>query len=230
MVSQILSAYYFLSNKLKRFVFDDKAHQSRLVNSSTLLTIEGFPRSGNSYMCKLVKVGNPSIRYKIANHMHHPMNIIASVENSIKTVCMIREPRDVIIANVAHILYVNKTCLSSGSILNQSPVPLFEDLLNHYLWYYNSLSMYSNKILFIPLVNLINNEEQVVERINAFHHLNLAYAKIDPSKVKSHMLPNVERGKIKDEVAPMFDKCEPAGLQKANDFYAKLTDSSISLI
>ena len=67
--------------------------------------------------------------------MHHPMNVIASVENKIKTVCMIREPSDAIVANVAFALHINQSCLASGNILRQVPVPSFEDVLRHYIWY-----------------------------------------------------------------------------------------------
>ena len=214
---------YFKLNKAKRVIFDDKNHQNRLVNRTTLLTVEGFPRSGNSYMCKLIKEGNSSIRYKIANHMHHPMNIIISIENDINSVCMIRKPKDAIIANVAHFLSVNKNHLSSGKLLKQKPVPSFSDVLEHYLWFYNSLFNYRSKILFVPLTDLIENEENVLKRINSFHNLDLSYVKVDKEKAKSHMLPNHDRNKIKYELEEHFSTSSLPNLEEANLIYDQLS-------
>ena len=77
--------------------------------------------------------------------------------------------------------------------------------------------------MFVPLTDLIENEENVLKGINSFHNLDLSYVKVDKEKVKSHMLPNHDRNKIKYELEEHFSTSSLPNLEEANLIYDQLS-------
>jgi hypothetical protein len=66
-----------------------------VVPGETLLTIEGYPRSGNTFAVQAFKIGQqPPLR--IAHHLHVPAQVIQSVRFGIPTCVIIRKPEDTI--------------------------------------------------------------------------------------------------------------------------------------
>jgi hypothetical protein len=71
-----------------------KAARSRrhgLLDATTRITIEGFPRSGNSFAQRAFSMANPEA--VVAHHTHAAAQVIASVRRGLPTVVLIREPR-----------------------------------------------------------------------------------------------------------------------------------------
>jgi hypothetical protein len=60
------------------------------VDASTDLLIEGFPRSGNSFLVSWIAKANPGLR--IASHMHSIAHVHAALRRRLPVVVVIREP------------------------------------------------------------------------------------------------------------------------------------------
>jgi hypothetical protein len=66
-----------------------------VVRGETVLTIEGYPRSGNTFAVQAFKIGQHR-PLRIAHHLHVPAQVIHSVRCGIPTCVLIREPEDTI--------------------------------------------------------------------------------------------------------------------------------------
>jgi hypothetical protein len=71
------------------------SHTKCVVQGETVLTIEGYPRSGNSFAVQAFKSGQPR-PLRIAHHLHVPAQVIQSVRFGIPTCVLIRKPEDTI--------------------------------------------------------------------------------------------------------------------------------------
>src|SRR5690606_7043317 len=65
---------------------------NRIVTKETLLCIEGFPRSGNTFCYHVFKLFNPNV--KVAHHIHSPVQIYLSNKYQLPCLIMIRNPLD----------------------------------------------------------------------------------------------------------------------------------------
>lgn len=61
-----------------------------LLSATTELTIEGFPRSGNSFALRAFESVNPDV--SVAHHTHAAAQVIGSVKRGLPTLILIREP------------------------------------------------------------------------------------------------------------------------------------------
>jgi hypothetical protein len=66
-----------------------------VVPGKTVLTIEGYPRSGNTFAVQAFKIGQ-QLPLRIAHHLHVPAQVIQSVRFGIPTCVIIRKPEDTI--------------------------------------------------------------------------------------------------------------------------------------
>lgn len=64
------------------------------VDATTDLLIDGFPRSGNSYLVSWIGRANPQLR--IASHMHSIAHVHAAVRRRVPTVVVVRRPEEAI--------------------------------------------------------------------------------------------------------------------------------------
>jgi hypothetical protein len=77
-----------------------------VVNQNTDIVVEGFPRSGNSYLKKLIEFLVIKKNIKIASHTHSIAQVNKSIDLGINTIIMIRNPIDACISN--YIFYKKK--------------------------------------------------------------------------------------------------------------------------
>lgn len=62
------------------------------LDAATDLLIEGFPRSGNSFLVSWIATANPDLR--IASHMHSMAHVHAALRRDLPVVIVVREPED----------------------------------------------------------------------------------------------------------------------------------------
>jgi len=89
------SIWFFLGNKL-RFILPFRLYGIMnpgvvIANPNTLITIEAFPRSGNTYLCALLSQRLDEKR--IAHHLHHIAHLARSLSCGIPTVFITRNPK-----------------------------------------------------------------------------------------------------------------------------------------
>lgn len=61
-----------------------------LIGETTALTLEGFPRSGNSFALRAFALSNPQV--EVAHHTHAAAQVLASARRGLPTVVLLREP------------------------------------------------------------------------------------------------------------------------------------------
>lgn len=210
---------YLNINYTKRLLFDTKSHQSKIVNKKTLLTIEGFPRSGNSFMSKLVLSCNPDLTNKVGHHLHHPANIMRSVKNHIPTILMLRDPMSAIISLKSLVIFSNLK--NSKNRL----VPSLNKLLSLYIQYHSSLESIADKFTIVLLDDLINNQCITLSKISIAYSLD--FSNVSSVKFKQHALPSNERNQIKKAVSEECVDLDSNHLDRASELYKLFADKKI---
>lgn len=76
--------YFSLYRRLRR-------RQHGLLGADTALTVDGFPRSGNSFLMEAFWQTNPGV--PVAHHTHAAAQVIGSVRRGLPTLVLIREPQ-----------------------------------------------------------------------------------------------------------------------------------------
>jgi hypothetical protein len=66
---------------------------SRQITEHTDLVVEGFPRSGNTFMVTALQQVTDH-RLRIASHVHHPAQVKLAYLRNVPTVLVVREPLD----------------------------------------------------------------------------------------------------------------------------------------
>lgn len=82
----------------------------RLVDRTTDLCLEGFPRSGNSFLLKAFTTWNPHAR--VAHHLHVPAQVSRSVRFGVPCLVLVRRPEDAVTS-----LLVANPALELGLVL-----------------------------------------------------------------------------------------------------------------
>ena len=72
-------------------------HSDLLVDETTDLCVEGFPRSANSFTVSAIQSAQPQ-SLSVAHHTHVPANAIRATRLRIPTLILIRNPGDAIIS------------------------------------------------------------------------------------------------------------------------------------
>ncbi len=67
-------------------------HSPTLLSDATAITIEGYPRSANSFALRAFELSNPGIH--VASHTHAPAQVKRSIRRGLPTLVVIREPEE----------------------------------------------------------------------------------------------------------------------------------------
>ena len=120
-----------------------------LINNDTEYLIEGFPRSGNSFLLFYLKQLSKGV--SIASHTHHPAHVIKAINEKKKIIIVIRNPIDAIISMY---LFFNKKIK-------------FNLLIDEYIKFYKSIQKYKKKFIIIEFKKIISNPKKVINIINS---------------------------------------------------------------
>lgn len=115
-----------------------------LVNNSTDIVIEGFPRSGNTFATACFASANSNSN--IARHHHCISQLKEGLKRKIPTIALIRSPRDSII-----------------SFLIRRPEIKASFVINEYLVFYNYVKSYYDSLLIIEFDKLIKSHTFILE-------------------------------------------------------------------
>lgn len=124
--------------------------------STTDITIEGFPRSANTFAVNAFRYAQPE-RPEIANHTHAPAQVIKSVKNGIPCILLIRDPIDAAVS-----LAIREQTESMG------------ELLNSYVRFYDPLIEYVPSLVIGSFEDVTTDYGEVIERVNAKYHTNFS--------------------------------------------------------
>lgn len=106
-----------------------------LIDKSTDLVVEGFPRSGSTYLVSWLNLSNPHL--KIASHLHSIAHIRSAIRQSIPVVLLLRPPREAVTSE-----YINR-------FGRDSPMSI-PKLLHRYKHFYSQATFYAKDVTISP--------------------------------------------------------------------------------
>ena len=119
----------------------------RIVQPTTQLVIEGFPRSANTFAVWAFKHAQCE-EVKMAHHFHYPAQIIRAAQRQIPTLVLIRNPKD-----------------ATTSLLMRDPQHI-EDALKHYISFYRTVMRHRNAYVLGQFEEVTSDYGEVIERVN----------------------------------------------------------------
>jgi hypothetical protein len=170
-----------VGNNFIGFKYITKKYAKRqfvIINEKTDITIEGYPRSGNTFAVAAFDYAQEK-SISIARHRHESGQVIMAVKLKKPVLVICRKPIDAVVSLV----------IREGISVKYA--------LQYYIEFYKKILPYNNHILFIDFKDVITDMGEVIEKINTKY-------KTDFSKFK-HTKENVDQ--VKKKVVKM-DKLE----------------------
>src|SRR6056297_2644722 len=133
----------------------------RLPEKSDHLFLDGYPRSGNTYLSGLLRFAHRDLRF--ASHLHVTASIKMALEKDVPVFVLMRSPEDAVVSNLYNI--VQKKKLVPGK-------KLADEMLIQYINYYSIVEKNLNKLSVILFESAIDNKTGFLEIVTK---------KIDPS-------------------------------------------------
>ncbi len=161
--------------------------KDRVVTTSTDICIEGFQRSGNSYLFMCLSHSNPNI--SIAHHIHGIAHIKRALELDVPCIVLIRKPEDTI-----------------ASLLTWDDRLGLDMALSANIRYMRMLrKLVSPKLLIMDFESLIADIDKVITEINVKFDLTLNSMQLSSVKLAALMKERQKRYK-QESSAPFPSK------------------------
>ena len=135
------------------FLFDNlyrlrPRYRNLLVDRTTQLVIEGFPRSGNTFaVVAFEQAQRKSVR--IAHHLHMPAHVMRAARWRIPTLVLIRRPTDAVL-----------------SLVIREPQISIRQAMKHYVSFYEKVAGYRSAFVVGSFEEVIQDYGAVLERVN----------------------------------------------------------------
>ena len=120
----------------------------RLVDRTTQVVIEGFPRSGNTFAVTAFQVAQTE-DVRIAHHLHVPTQVIRAAHLQIPVLVLIREPADAV-----------------SSLVVREPRITARYALNYYISFYRAIAGYRSAYVLGPFEEVTSDYAATIERLN----------------------------------------------------------------
>lgn len=168
----VQSEYLFRVYRLRKSV------KSRVANQQTDLCIEGFQRSGNSFLYMCLSLANPDL--SIAHHIHGTAHIQHALNLKKPVAVVVREPAECI-----------------ASLLTWDDRLSVSLALNAYIDYYTKLHAKCDNILIIEFGNLVKDFNSVVDKVWDYSRIQLDKRSLSQSEISQKMIERQARYKNK---------------------------------
>lgn len=204
-------------------------HWSRkwIVSAQSAITIEGFPRSGNSFAKSAFNSSQPEA-LQIATHVHSAAQVIRSVQLQVPTMVLLRAPADACLSLVAldyEIAGISPKAISTS----KATATLIHNLIAYRRFYQTVLKVHDQVV--IAEFSLVTSDlGKVIERINqkyGTHFETYNNCPQNDSKLFEsggfHLSPNENRNTIKAAIKSILEsaKIQPH-LQSAEEVYQRI--------
>ncbi|MBB4062406.1 hypothetical protein [Salinibacter ruber] len=180
-----------------------------LVDDTTDICIEGYPRSANSFAVGAFEHAQ-SAPVRVAHHTHVPANPMRACERGVPTLVLIRDPHDAV---VSHVALGKQTQVTEQGV--EAPVQWlsFETLLNAWCTFYRSVRPYRNRMVVASLGAVVEDMGAVIGQVNAhfgtdfdrFEHTPDAVAEVHSGR-GYHAGPSEHRDQLKADTRTDFEK------------------------
>jgi hypothetical protein len=126
-------------------------------NDRTVLVVEGFPRSANTYVVAALYEANPQLRGLVAHHLHSSRSVIEGTRRGLPVVVLVRSPLDAV-----------------ASLLQRYPGLSARLALWQYVAFHRRILPLLPNLIVIPFDRAVARFDTVVVEINERTSLNLA--------------------------------------------------------
>jgi predicted enzyme related to lactoylglutathione lyase len=186
-------------------------HWSRhwIVSKASDVTIEGYPRSGNSFSHSAFRSAQTQ-KQRIATHVHSYAQIVRSVDLSVPTMVLLRNPKDACLSLVALSNEIAERDPSDVE-LSRAKQSLLENLRSYKTFYEKVLKVKDG--IIVAEFNLVTSDfGEIIRRMNK--RFGTAFEPYENSEQNDstlfkkggfHLSPNQQRDSIKDYLRQCFD-------------------------
>ena len=154
--------YYIVKELIRSSIILNKCYlfffkKNRIINSETIAVV-GFPRVGNTFAGRVIKVGFGSRKFKIVNHYHSSAQAISASSLKIPTILIIRKPVDTILS--LYISYPLNSYYISTHIIR-------------FIIYHLRILFSNSKLLIINFDDFKDNPNFLLKKVNQEFQFNL---------------------------------------------------------
>lgn len=224
---EISPTFYTTIQKLRYFRKENKFN--RIVNSSSIIMIEGYPRCANSFAVRAFRKNNEiGSVFKTATHLHSHAHVLHALYLNIPTLVLIREPDFAILSRLAHIIESNEIRYNSFSNDNNHQLlALTRYWTKRYFKFYSSLLTYKDNFVTADFREVVNNFDSIIDKINSFYDTNFNHFNHTQENVNlifqstgKHLSPSTKRNSIKDYFNNYYySKINSFDRERANSIY-----------
>lgn len=197
------------------------------MSADSSITIEGFPRSGNSFARSAFRFAEDK-EHSIATHVHSHAQVIRSVQLGVPTMVLVRAPKDACLSLAALYYQIHDRGMSD-KLLAEAKIFLMNNLYSYRRFYENVLRVSDGVI--IADFNLVTKDYgEVIRRVNCRYHTNFPlYESSEANKEQVfkeggfHLSPDAKRDHIKSALKGCYnlDELQPS-IADAQAVYEKI--------
>jgi len=213
--------------KLKR-----RNHWSKtwVVDASTQVVIEGYPRSANSYFFSAFKLMQER-ELKIATHVHTSAQVIRACQLRLPTIVMLRHPLDAAMSFKA----LDCQC-NPEKVHKYLKIPLSQYLKRYYR-YYEHIYPYREQYIVALFEQVVQTISPTIQQLNKHFNTDFIARELTDLEQKKvfeeggrHLSPNAKRELIKERIkSEVGASSSVIALQRAERIYYQLQSGSRSV-
>lgn len=140
-------------------------------SSDTELYFDGYPRSGNTFLAKILKTNFPNI--KTVHHLHKVAPIKIALKLSLPSLILIRNPSECISSN-----YLKHFSLTK-KIPNSVDISLLKKMVDDYIRYYSYVKKVEEQVYIIQFRKLINDTELITKSIRDYLRIQISDKEVE---------------------------------------------------
>jgi len=200
-----------------------RGHWSRewIVTKHSDITIEGFPRSANSFALSAFEHSQKE-PCRIATHVHSYAQVIRSVQLGVPTMVLLRAPCEACVSFMALTYQIEDTTISEKMLQRAKPVLIGH--LKNYRTFYENVRPLGNDVIVAEFKRVTTDFAEVIRRVNQRFGTNFGSYQDSPENRQAifkeggfHLSPDSKRDAIKatlrrtcelDEVQAYVEKAE----------------------
>lgn len=188
---------------LYRFMAPEHHIKECMLNESSELVIEGFPRSANTFAVVAFRQAQGR-DVPMAHHLHVEAQILKGVSRGLPVIVLIRNPID-----------------SVRSLIIRHPLLTIEDAFQRYIEFYAAVERVADRVVVADFKNITSNFGEVIDKVNkkygteyelfkhcpenleaVYEEIDAINSMIDAGKETHVARPSKEREKIKVAIPP----------------------------
>lgn len=197
---------------------------TRITSTASLMTIDGYPRSANSFAVKAFMEAQGGF-VRVGNHTHSPANLIRGVRLGKPALLVIREPKDAILGYCA---WCDET---EGELPNYLKAVQLKAFARRYVQFHKKLLPYLGSIVVADFQDVIKDYGRVIERVNERYDVTFKLFEHTKENQQAlfnnaprHLSPSTGRDQIKKAYEQEWDKIKGSALiADAYNLYDLLT-------